>query len=114
MNIRTLSMFSVVIVIVMLLFVGGLLWNHSNRMVGDVQPSMTQASAYPISLSQASIIAQDTAPHASIIGTPMITSYQGISAYVVPLDAGTIYVEATTGRVLANKVAVAVGGYVHE
>lgn len=99
-------MFSATIVAIMLMFVGDVIWNLSGG-AADVAEQPT----YPISLHQASVIAQDTATSATVVGSPTLTSYQGAAAYVVPMDAGTIYVEATTGRVLSNTVsATAVGG----
>jgi hypothetical protein len=90
-------MFSATLVAIMLMFVGDVIYNFSGS-----ASSIAQQPTYPISFEQARGIALDTAPRAAIIGAPTLTSYEGAVAYAVPLDAGTIYVEATTGRVLAN------------
>jgi hypothetical protein len=102
MNTRTVRMFAAMLVAIGLMFVGDVIWSFSRSPVDGPQPT------YPISSDQAGIIAQDTAPRATIIGTPVLTSHRGTVAYAVPLDTGTIYVEATTGRVLVNTVATAV------
>jgi hypothetical protein len=110
MNTRTIRMFSAMAVAVLLLFVGDVIWSHSGTTASGVLPSDTQAPAYAISFDQASVIAKDTAPYAALAGAPTLVSYQGTDAYAVPMDAGMIYVQANTGRVLVNTVAVAVGG----
>ncbi|MEI7769618.1 MAG: hypothetical protein WCI67_06505 [Chloroflexales bacterium] len=102
MNSRTARMFSAMVVAIMLMFVGDMAWNLSGGTIGSVEPA-----TYPISLHQASIIAQDTAPSATLVGTPEIASYHGAVAYVITLDTGRIYVEATTGRILVNTVSTA-------
>jgi hypothetical protein len=106
----TARIFSLVLVAFMLVLVGEVIFSHSASSASVANPVVVQAPAYPISVDQASIIAQDNAPRAAIIGAPTLTSIQGSAAYAVTLDVGTIYVEATTGRVLANTVAVASSG----
>jgi uncharacterized membrane protein YkoI len=85
--------------------------------VGDVFDGLffrpvvsSQAPTYAISAEQASSIAQDTAPRATIIEAAVITSYNGTSAYAVTLDTGEIYVDASTGRILLNTVSAAMSG----
>jgi len=102
---RTVRMFSAMVVAIALMFAGDVVWTISGGAIGT-----TQEITYPITLRQASIIAQDTAPNATLIGTPTLTSHAGTVAYVVTLDAGAIYVEATTGRILVNTVATAMSG----
>ncbi|MEI7643353.1 MAG: hypothetical protein WCJ55_03495 [Chloroflexales bacterium] len=104
MNTRTVRMFSATIMAIMLMFVGDVIWNVSGG--ADVADQPT----YPILARHAVIIAQDTVPGAKIVGTPALSSYEGTAAYAVSLDAGTIYVEATTGRVLVNTVSTAMSG----
>jgi hypothetical protein len=110
MNNRTVRMFSAMIIVALLMFVGDVIWSHASRTASVAQPGSAQVSAHAISLDQASIIAQDTAPHVAIIGVATLTSYNGTDAYAVPMDTGMIYVQATTGRVLANTLMVALGG----
>jgi hypothetical protein len=107
-------MFSAMVVAILLMFVGDVIWSHSSSTAGVAQPVAVQRAAYPISLDQAGIIAQDTAPRATIIGTTTLTNYQGTVAYAVPMDMGSIYVEATTGRILANTVAAATSSSQHD
>jgi hypothetical protein len=102
MKTRTARMFLAMIVAIMLMFVGDVVWSFSGSTIGS-----PQQATYPISSDQASIIAQDTAPKATVIGTPTLTRYQGTVAYAVTLDLGMIYVEATTGRILVNTVSTA-------
>jgi hypothetical protein len=110
MNTRTVRMFSAMAVAVLLLFVGNVIWSHTGTTANGALPSETHAPAYAISLDQASVIAKDTAPYAALTGAPALVSYQGTEAYAVPMDVGMIYVQANTGRVLLNTMAVAVGG----
>ncbi|MFD3164999.1 PepSY domain-containing protein [Herpetosiphon sp. NSE202] len=65
----------------------------------------TQAPAvpqYPISAEQASQLALAAAPGASLLATPELVNYAGTAAYEVRLDRGLVYIDATTGAVLAN------------
>jgi uncharacterized membrane protein YkoI len=45
-----------------------------------------------------------------MVGTPTLTSYEGSVVYAVTLDTGTLYVDAKTGRILANMVSEAISG----
>ncbi len=103
-NNRTTRMFASMLVAIMLMFAGDVVWNVSGGSSDVTLPS------YAISLHQAVVIAGDTAPKAMIIGTPDLVSYEGTVAYMVTLNAGTIYVEATTGRILVNTVSTAMNG----
>ncbi|MEI6777107.1 MAG: hypothetical protein WCK70_09405 [Chloroflexales bacterium] len=103
-NTRTTRMFASMIVAIMLMFAGDVVWNIS----GDGS-DVTQSS-YPITFHQALIIAGDTAPHMTVVGTPDLISYKGTTAYAVTLNTGAIYVEATTGRILLNTVSTAMTG----
>jgi hypothetical protein len=54
---------------------------------------------------------------AILTGAPDLVSFQGVVAYEVLLDRGTVYVEANSGQILYNGAAVAVtsgGGEHHE
>ncbi len=65
----------------------------------------TQAPAvpqYPVSAEQASQLALAAAPGASLLATPELVNYAGTAAYEVRLDRGLVYIDATTGAVLAN------------
>ncbi|MGE5618111.1 MAG: PepSY domain-containing protein [Sphingomonadaceae bacterium] len=60
------------------------------------------APPYPVSADAAASTALSVAPGARVQGTPELISFQGAVAYEVVLDRGTVYVDATTGRVLYN------------
>ncbi|NNJ12721.1 hypothetical protein EKD04_020560 [Chloroflexales bacterium ZM16-3] len=61
-----------------------------------------QPATYPVSADQAGTVALASAPGAAISGTPALVSYQGAVVYEVTLDTGLVYVDATSGQVLAN------------
>ncbi|MEI7771061.1 MAG: PepSY domain-containing protein [Chloroflexales bacterium] len=114
MNTRTVRMFSAMMVAVVLMFVGDVIWSHTSSTASVAQPGAVQSRAYAISPDQAAIIAQDTAPGATITDAPMLITYQGTVAYAVPMDARTLYVEAATGRVLPDSAVVAASSTQHE
>lgn len=55
-----------------------------------------------ISPEQAALSALDVAVGSRLRATPTLLTLAGTQAYAVPLDTGTVYVDATTGRVLRN------------
>jgi hypothetical protein len=85
------------IIAIMLMFVGNVV---DILFFGTAVSS--QPRTYSISPDQAVTIAQDTAPRATIIKAPVLTSYDGTAAYAVTLDTVEIYVQASTGRILRN------------
>jgi hypothetical protein len=103
----SIRIFSVMLVALMLVLVGQVILSRSGVAASIADPVAPQSRAYAISSDQASIIAQDNAPRAAVIGTPTLTTIQGSVAYAVSLDVGTIFVEASTGRILVNTVALA-------
>ena len=73
------------------------------------QPSLSgQANVAVSTLStkiqsaQAVQIALTTLPRSTLVTPPELVSYQGIVAYEVKLDRATLYVDANTGKILAN------------
>ncbi|MFL5732589.1 MAG: PepSY domain-containing protein [Chloroflexia bacterium] len=60
----------------------------------------SQSGAYPVSADDATTIALNSVPGASLSGQPRLVNFGGIVAYEVPLDAGTVYVDANQGQVL--------------
>lgn len=72
------------------------------------QPSTEQPSAQSqqdtslatISPDLAATIALNVLPSASVVRPPELVDFQGTVAYEVVLDRGTLYVDATTGRIL--------------
>lgn len=57
-----------------------------------------------ISPDLAATIALNLLPDASVLRTPELVDFQGTLAYEVVLDRGTVYVDATNGRILNNPV----------
>lgn len=64
-------------------------------------------AAPPVSPVAALAIAKAAAPSASVVAAPDLVDAQGSLAYEIPLDRGTIYVDASTGSVLANTTLAA-------
>jgi hypothetical protein len=94
---RTARFFFGTLLAIILVFVAdGLIILYANL------PSITRQESYPISFQNATAIAQDHAPQATVLAPPTLISYAGTTAYEVLLDRGLIYIEAKTGRVLAN------------
>ena len=60
------------------------------------------APTYAVSAERAGQLARAVVPGATLRGPPDLVSYQDVPAYEVLLDQGTIYIDATTGRVLYN------------
>lgn len=74
--------------------------------------------AYPISPDAAAGIALGAAPGATLTRAPELVSFQGMVAYEVVLDRGTVYVDANNGQLLYNGATIVVdsggGGGHHE
>lgn len=65
-------------------------------------PKQAEPQSFSITPGHATTIALDHARDATVIGEPRLIAYGDTHAYKVILDRGMIYVEASTGRVLAN------------
>lgn len=65
-------------------------------------PTASAAPAVPVSMEQAAALALQAAPGAVLNGSPRLVSFQGVTAYEVPLDKGLVYVDAQTGQILYN------------
>jgi uncharacterized membrane protein YkoI len=63
------------------------------------------APAYAVSLLQARDLALSTVPGATLSRDPELVNYQGIPAYEVVLNSGTLYIDAQTAAVLFNGAA---------
>ncbi|MBX6770313.1 MAG: PepSY domain-containing protein [Chloroflexi bacterium] len=59
----------------------------------------------PVSPTAASAIARASVPGARIVRAPELVNAQGRMAYEVLLDQGTVYVDATSGDILASTAA---------
>ena len=57
---------------------------------------------YAVSAERAAQVALAAAPGRRLAGSPDLVRYQGSVAYEIPLDRGTVYVDANTGQVLYN------------
>ncbi|GAB4114572.1 MAG: PepSY domain-containing protein [Roseiflexaceae bacterium] len=63
------------------------------------------APTYAVSLIQARDLALSTVPGATLSRDPELVNYQGIPAYEVVLNSGTLYIDAQTAAVLFNGAA---------
>jgi hypothetical protein len=112
MNRRTTRTIAAVAAAIILVVIGIVVANRSSSTGSSPQPAVAspqpasatvaQPSKYPVSTDQAGTIALASAPGATMTGAPMLVSYQGAIVYEVTLDTGMIYVDATSGKVLAN------------
>ena len=59
-----------------------------------------QSQDYPVSAEQAAQLALLLVPDATLTKDPELVDVQGVTAYEVVLNRGTLYVDANTGRVL--------------
>ncbi|NOK63358.1 MAG: peptidase [Chloroflexi bacterium AL-W] len=66
----------------------------------------TTATADTISADRAAVIALDAAAGSRLTQTPELVNFEGVVVYEVLLDQGSIYVDAQTGTILHNGVAV--------
>lgn len=72
--------------------------------VPGAQPQATPAT-YAISADQAGTLALNSAAGATLTGTPILVTYQGVVAYEVPLSTGLAYVDAASGQVITAPLA---------
>jgi uncharacterized membrane protein YkoI len=81
-------------------------------------PAPPAAPTYAVSPDIAAAIALGAVPGATLSHAPDLVSFQGLVAYEVVLDRGTIYVDANSGQVLYNGATIAAatggGGHHHE
>ncbi|MBK9714018.1 MAG: PepSY domain-containing protein [Kouleothrix sp.] len=73
-------------------------------------PSAPASQAYAVSRDIAVAIGQAAAPGAALAKPPELVDFQGVVAYEVVLDRGSVYVDANTGQVLYNGAAAAPSG----
>jgi hypothetical protein len=119
MNRRTTRLIVAAAAAIILVVIGIVVMNRSSSTGGSPQPAVaspqsavaspqpasatvSQSGNYPVSTDQAGTIALASAPGATMTGAPMLVSYQGAIVYEVTLDTGMVYVDATSGKVLAN------------
>lgn len=66
------------------------------------QPPAAPQSGQGLTPEQAALVAQVAAPGASLLAQPELVDLQGVSAYEVRLDRGTVYVDASGGKIIAG------------
>ncbi|MCS7061942.1 MAG: hypothetical protein RMN25_12375 [Anaerolineae bacterium] len=67
-----------------------------------VADTSSPAAQAPYSAEAALRLALASAPGSIALRLPELVSFQGVTAYEVVLDAGTLYIDANTGAVLYN------------
>ncbi|NCC32618.1 MAG: peptidase [Chloroflexia bacterium] len=65
-------------------------------------PAAPAPISYAVTPEQAQQLALQRVPGATLIRTPEVVSYQGVAAYEVVLDQGTLYLDAQSAAVLAD------------
>ena len=86
--------------------------DQANRQLGARAGggATAQGPAYPVSPEQAAAVALALAPGAALTRAPELVDFQGMVAYEVALDRGTIYVDASSSQVLYDGVSDAMAG----
>ncbi|NNJ13712.1 PepSY domain-containing protein [Chloroflexales bacterium ZM16-3] len=112
MNTRRTRTIAAVVAAIILVLIGVVIANRPSNTSSTPSTTTTapqpaiatiaQQGSYPVSPEQASGVALASAPGATITGAPMLVSYQGAIVYEVTLDTGMIYVDATSGQIIAN------------
>ena len=117
MNQRTALLIATALTAFLLVVGGGLTISipTASASAAKATPAMAQPAALAvaqpappatISANQAATIALAAAPGTALASTPEMVNYQGVVAYEMLLDRGAVYIDATSGQVLANSVAV--------
>lgn len=75
--------------------------NQAQQQVADSQQSSGGSTAMALSPEQAGGLALTLVPRARLLQTPQLVNFQGTAAYEVNLNVGTLYLDASTGQVLA-------------
>ncbi len=73
-------------------------------------PAADAASQAAFSPDVAAQIAMNAAPGTQLTKTPELVSFNGTVAYEVVLNQGTVYVDASSGKILSNSVPQVTGG----
>jgi len=72
-------------------------------LIADAAATATPAApTYPVSADTAVAIVLTTVRGAALQSPPELVDYMGAVAYEVSLDRGLVYVDANTGKILAN------------
>ena len=127
---RTIMILTTILTAFMLVVVGGIVRNVTagNANVSNSAPS-NQEPAYQepaapapaasdqimvgVTADSATAIAEQTIPGATLTKAPELVNFQGVVAYEVLLDRGSIYIDANSGEVLYNSAenSAAMGEY---
>ncbi len=73
----------------------------SAQQQASAQQAGSSAVAATMTPDQAASLAQRLVPQARLLAQPQLVNLQGSTAYEVKFDLGTLYLDATTGQVLA-------------
>ncbi len=73
---------------------------QAQQQLAAAQPGNGQ-SATAFTPDQAAALALTLAPRSRLVQQPQLVNYQGTAAYEVVLNVGTLYLDASTGQVLA-------------
>jgi len=71
---------------------------QAQQQVAAAQPGSSSTTA--LTADQAGSLALQLAPGARLVQQPQLVNYNGTAAYQVVLNAGTVYLDASTGQVL--------------
>ncbi len=80
-------------------------YQQLDQLQGQPQPAQSSPTSYPVSPDLAASLALRLAPGSKLTSWPTLVDFQGTVAYEVVLDRGTVYIDATTGRLLYNGAA---------
>ena len=88
--------------------------SQTQQQLADAQQQLSQAqqqaasaaqgngqTAAAFTADQAASLALMLAPRSRLMAQPQLVNFQGIAAYEVVLNVGTVYLDASTGQVLA-------------
>lgn len=77
-------------------------YQQLDQLQGQSQPAQSSTTTYPVSPDLAAGLALRLAPGSKLTSWPTLVDFQGTVAYEIVLDRGTVYIDATTGRLLYN------------
>jgi len=77
-------------------------YQQLDQLQGQPQPAQSSTTTYPVSPDLAASLALRLAPGSKLTSWPTLVDFQGTAAYEIVLDRGTVYIDATTGRLLYN------------
>lgn len=84
--------------------------DEANRRLEEAYAVQPNAPTYPITPEKAVEIALQAVPGATLLSPATLVNFEGVMAYEVILDRGTLYIDANTGEVLYNSAAAIASG----